>query len=50
MKTVFLLMLCGMIILTAVGCGTIKGIGDDVSAVGKWLSKGSDTVKQDIGK
>jgi predicted small secreted protein len=45
MKKRFLLALAGLFLLSMAGCGTIKGIGEDVSAVGGWMSKSSDTVK-----
>ena len=28
------------------GCGTIKGVGEDIGAVGHWLTHGSDNVKE----
>jgi len=42
MKRACLLILCGVLILALLGCGTIKGIGEDVSAVGGWMIKSSD--------
>lgn len=50
MKRVCLLVLCGVLILTAVGCGTIKGLGEDISTIGRWLVKGSDTAKNPEAK
>ncbi len=50
MKKTCLFVLCGLFIFTTVGCGTIKGFGDDISAVGRWFSKGSDNVKDSIKK
>jgi len=44
MKKVYALILCGLLMLTTVGCGTIKGLGEDISTVGRWLIKGSDTA------
>ncbi len=34
-----------IILLSAAGCGTIKGVGDDISTVGGWLSRGSEKVQ-----
>ena len=50
MKKICLFILCGVFTLTAIGCGTIKGFGDDISAVGGWFSKGSDNVKEGLKK
>ena len=44
MKKACLFVLCALLILTAVGCGTIKGIGEDISALGGWLIRGSDSA------
>ena len=46
MKRTCLLALCGLLIVTIAGCGTIRGLGDDISTVGKWLIKGSDAVQE----
>ncbi len=32
------------------GCGTIKGLGEDISAVGGWFSRGSEHVQENMGK
>jgi len=45
MKRHFWLALSGLLILAIAGCGTIKGIGEDIGTVGRWLSRGSDNVK-----
>ena len=50
MKKFLLSILLGLMMVSAVGCGTIKGMGEDISTVGKWLAKGSDNVKQNTGK
>ena len=47
MKKTCLFVLCGLLILAIAGCGTIKGMGDDISTLGSWLTKGSDAVKED---
>ncbi|MCK5214311.1 MAG: hypothetical protein KAR05_03045 [Candidatus Omnitrophica bacterium] len=31
------------------GCGTIKGIGEDITAIGGWFTRGSDSVQDNIG-
>ncbi len=46
MNKIGLLILGGMFMVAAVGCGTIKGLGQDVSAVGGWFVKSSDKVKE----
>lgn len=46
MKRAWLAILCGLLILTAVGCGTVKGVGEDIATVGKWLTRSSDSVKK----
>ena len=50
MKKVSLLVLCTILVLAAAGCGTIKGLGEDISTVGRWLMKGSDTSKSPATK
>lgn len=37
--------LVGLLALFMAGCGTVKGMGEDLSTVGHWLTRGSDTVK-----
>ncbi len=46
MKKVYLLILCGFFAISAVGCGTVKGLGEDISSVGGWFSKSSNKVKE----
>ena len=46
MKKVCLLIVCGVMLLTLAGCNTIKGFGEDISAVGGWMIKGSENVKE----
>jgi len=46
MKKACLFVLCGLLILAIAGCGTIKGMGDDISTLGGWLIRSSDTVKE----
>jgi len=41
MKKVCLFILCAILLVTVVGCGTIKGIGEDFTALGGWVSRGS---------
>ena len=31
--------------LTLCGCGTVKGLGQDLSTVGRWLTKSSEKIK-----
>jgi len=46
MRKVFLMGVCLMLTVTSIGCGTIRGIGEDISAVGGWLIKGVEGVKE----
>ena len=45
MKKTYLFVFSELLLLAVVGCGTIKGMGEDISTVGHWLTRGSDTVK-----
>lgn len=45
MKRVWLFVFCAILILTVAGCGTVKGLGEDISTIGRWLMKGSDSAK-----
>ena len=33
------------LVLLAIGCETVKGIGKDVSTVGGWLTRGSEKAQ-----
>ena len=46
MKKILVLAIFGMLIFSLAGCETIKGFGKDVSTVGGWLTKGSESVQQ----
>ena len=46
MKKVLLLGVCLMFVVTCFGCSTIKGIGEDIGAVGGWVTSGSDKVRE----
>jgi predicted small secreted protein len=37
-----------MVVVSFYGCGTIKGIGNDVGTVGGWISNGSEHVEESI--
>jgi len=43
------LMVSVLLMLCVVGCGTIKGLGEDISAVGGWFSRGSESVQENMG-
>jgi predicted small secreted protein len=45
MNKICLLVFSGLLLLAMAGCGTIKGIGQDIGTLGHWLTRGSDTVK-----
>jgi len=44
MRKMLLVVTCLMLV-TIVGCGTMKGIGEDFSTLGGWIKTGSDKVK-----
>ena len=46
MKKIVLAGICLALVITGISCGTIKGMGEDLSAVGGWVTKGSDNVKE----
>jgi predicted small secreted protein len=46
MKKFVLFVLAGLLLTTVIGCGTVKGIGEDVTTIGNWLTRGSDRAKQ----
>jgi predicted small secreted protein len=45
MKKVAFFVLAGLLVMTVVGCGTVKGFGQDISTVGHWFTRGSDRAK-----
>lgn len=46
MKKIILAGICLVLVATGISCGTIKGMGEDISAVGGWVTKSSDNVKE----
>ncbi|MCK5014941.1 MAG: hypothetical protein KAS66_14105 [Candidatus Omnitrophica bacterium] len=48
MKKVILNVLVFAFVVSLAGCSTIKGIGDDIQAVGGWISNGSEHVEESI--
>jgi len=42
MRKITLFVLAGLLMATVVGCGTVKGFGDDLSTVGHWFTRGAD--------
>lgn len=38
MRKYYWFVLFVLIVTTFVGCGTIRGIGDDISTVGRWIT------------
>jgi len=46
MKKLLLAGICLSLMVASVACSTIKGVGEDVAAVGGWLTKGSDNVRE----
>ena len=45
MKGMCLFVLAGLLVMTIVGCGTVKGFGDDISTVGHWFTRGADRAR-----
>lgn len=39
MKKIYLFMLAGLLVMTVAGCGTVRGFGDDISTVGRWITR-----------
>ncbi len=50
MKRLWVFIVCAFLMSAIAGCGTIKGLGDDISTVGKWLTRSSDNVTKDTVK
>ena len=46
MGHVRLMVICLAFLVVGIGCSTIKGMGEDISAVGGWVTKSSDNVKE----
>lgn len=42
----FRLILCFSLTLICTGCSTIKGLGEDVSTLGRWITRGVDNVQE----
>lgn len=45
MKTM-MTVLAGLMIISFSGCGTVKGLGEDITSVGGWFQKSSTSVKE----
>ena len=46
MKKMVLAGVCLVLAVACIGCNTIRGLGEDVSAVGGWVVKGADNVQE----
>ena len=46
MKRTILGVTCLLLVVTCIGCNTIRGVGEDVSTIGGWMVKGADNVEQ----
>ena len=46
MRRMLLAVVCLMLVITCIGCNTIGGLGEDLTAVGGWVTKGSDKVEE----
>jgi predicted small secreted protein len=50
MKEFLLMVMCIFFMSTLFGCGTIRGLGEDLSGIGKAISRSSDHVKDSVKK
>ena len=48
MKKGILSVLVFAFVVSLAGCNTIRGIGDDVTAVGGWITRGSEHVEESV--
>jgi len=46
MSRAFLAGICFVLMVVSISCGTIRGVGEDLGAVGGWVTKGSDNVRE----
>ncbi|MDD5069601.1 MAG: entericidin [Candidatus Omnitrophica bacterium] len=46
MKKFYFLILCAMVVLVSSGCATVKGMGEDISSFGGWMTNSSDKVNK----
>jgi len=46
MKKISLFIICGLLVSSLAGCNTIAGVGEDLKAMGGWLTQGSDSVQK----
>lgn len=46
MKKLILLVVSVILMAAVTGCGTVKGMGEDLGAVGGWLTKGSQQAQE----
>ena len=42
MKKMTLFIMAGLLVVTCVGCGTVRGFGDDISTVGHWITRNQE--------
>ena len=45
MKKIILSAICLLLATAFIGCGTIKGLGEDITAVGGWLTRASEKTQ-----
>lgn len=50
MKRMVLSVVALTMIVSLYGCNTMKGVGNDLSAVGGWITRGSEHVEENVGK
>jgi predicted small secreted protein len=46
MKRMMLAGICLVLMVACIGCNTIRGLGEDLTAVGGWVVKGADKVEE----
>lgn len=46
MRRSILFGIAAFLIISCVGCNTIRGLGEDIGAVGGWMVKGSDKATE----
>ena len=49
MKKIILIAMTLAFAVSLYGCNTMKGIGNDLTAVGGWITSGSEHVEESVG-
>ncbi len=48
MSKLYFWIILSVVSISLTGCGTIKGVGEDLTTVGGWISQSSDHVKHQM--